>query len=78
MHEERIFRSISFFRNIPREFLGCAAINVSWELNNFTPKITGVPPRVLLMSRMEELVIKINGLRGDLKYYFGGMLDNRG
>ena len=37
-----------------------------------------MPPHVLLMSKMEELMIKFNDLRGDIKTDFGGMLDTRG
>ena len=78
MHDECRFRASCFFRNLPQEFIDCAKISYPWESNEFAPKSTGVPPHVLLMSKMEELMIKFNDLRGDIKTDFGGMLDTRG
>lgn len=49
-----------------------------WESSKFSPKITGVPPHVLLMAKMEELMLKFNTLRVDMKDDFGGILDHRG
>ena len=51
---------------------------VSWNSSQDTPKITGVPPHVLLMSKVEELLQKFSALRVDIKGDIGGMLDIRG
>ena len=66
------------FRDIPQEILDCAVIAYPWNSTESTPKITGVPPHVILMSKMEDLVMKFDKMRGDIKDDFGGMLDKRG
>ena len=78
MHEECRFRASPFFTNIPQEFIECAKVIHPWESSRYSPKITGVPPHVLLMAKMEELMHKFTTLRGDIKTDFDGLLDHRG
>ena len=78
LHSESRFRASVFFRNIPQEIIDCATIAYPWNMTRYTPKITGVPPHVLLMNKMEELLQKFEGIRGDIKDDVGGMLDSRG
>ena len=78
LHTECRFRASSFFRDIPQEFLDCAMIAFPWNSTQDTPKITGVPPHVLLISKVEELLQKFSALRVDIKGDIGGMLDIRG
>ena len=78
MHDECRFRASPFFIDIPQEFMDCSKVIHPWESSKFSPKITGVPPHVLLMAKMEELMLKFNTLRVDMKDDFGGMLDHRG
>ena len=78
LHTECRFRASALFRDIPQEILDCAVIAYPWNATEFTPIITGVPPHVLLMSKMENLLMKFEKIRGDIRDDFGGMLDNRG
>ena len=78
LHTECRFRASALFRDIPQEILDCAVIAYPWNATEFTPIITGVPPHVLLMLKMENLLMKFEKMRGDIKSDFGGMLDNRG
>ena len=45
---------------------------------DYTPKITGVPPHILLMAEMELLKAKFEKLWIDINYDIRGMLDGRG
>ena len=78
LHTQCRFRASALFRDIPQKILDCAVIAYPWNSTEFTPKITGVPPHVLLMSKMENLLIKFDKMRGDIKEDFNGVLDNRG
>ena len=55
LHTECRFRASALFRDIPQEIINCAVITYPWNATEFTPKITGVPPRVLLMLKMENI-----------------------
>ena len=78
LDEECRFRASPFFIDIPQEFLECAKTVNPWEATKFSPKMTGVPPHIIIMAKMEELMLKFNALRVNLKDDFGGMLDCRG
>lgn len=78
LHIESRFRASALFRNIPQEIIDCATIAYPWNITRYTPKITGVPPHVLLINKMKELLQKFEGIRGDIKDDVGGMLDSRG
>ena len=62
LHTECRFRASSFFKDIPQEFLDCAMIAFPWTSTQDTPKITGVPPHVLLMAKVETLLQKFSAL----------------
>ena len=49
-----------------------------WNNTDYTPKITGVPPHVLLVAEMEVLKAKFDNLRLDINDDIKGMLDERG
>lgn len=43
-----------------------------------TPKTTGVPPHVLLISKIEVIILGFRAFRVDIKGNIGGKLDIRG
>ena len=78
MDVECRFQASPFFRDIPQEFIDCAKVAYPWNSTEYTPKVTGVPPHVLLMAKMEELMIRFKELRTDIKCDFDSSLDSRG
>ena len=78
MHVECSFRASLIFRDIPDEFLKIAQVAYPWNSTVDTPKITGVPPHVLLMAELEELKIKFDALQNSIKSDMKDALDERG
>ena len=78
LHEECSFRASLLFRDIPDEFLSIARVAYPWDSTADTPKITGVPPHVLLMAEIEELKIKFQALQIHIKSDMKDALDERG
>lgn len=78
MHVECSFRASLIFREIPDEFLKIAQVAYPWNSTFDTPKITGVPPHVLLMAELEELKIKLDALQMSIKSDMKDALDERG
>ena len=78
MHVECFFRASLIFQDIPDEFLKIAQIDYPWNSTIDTPKITGMPPHVLLMTELEELKIKFDALQMSIKSDIQDALDERG
>ena len=78
LHEECSFRASLIFRDIPDEFVNLARVAYPWDSTVDTPKITGVPPHVLLMAEIEELKIKFDALQVTIKSDMKDALDERG
>ena len=78
LHVECSFRASLIFRDIPDEFLKIAQVAYPWNSTVDTPKITGVPPHVLLMAELEELKIKFDALQNSIKSDMKDALDERG
>ena len=66
------------YRDIPDEFLSIARVAYPWNSTADTPKITDVPPHVLLMAELEELKIKFDALQMHIKSDMKDTLDERG
>ena len=77
LHGECSFRASPFFRNIPQDFIDCARVAYPWDNTKFTLKVTDVPPHVIRMANMEELVKKFHEFCIDIKNYFTSTLDSR-
>ena len=58
MDVECCFQASLFFRGIPQVFIDYAKVTYPWDSTDYTPKVTGVPPHVLLMVNVEELMIR--------------------
>ena len=78
LHEECSFRASSFFKDIPEEFIRLARVAFPWNSTVDTPKLSGVPPHVLLMAEIEELKIKFEALQATIKNDMKAALDERG
>ena len=78
LHEESSFRASLFYKDIPEEFLNVARIAYPWEATSDTPKLTGVPPHVLLMAEIEDLKNKFETLKIAIKGDMKDALDERG
>ena len=78
MDERCIFRSSTFFKGVPDEFLKCARIAYRWDETKFTPKFNGIPPCVTLMAEMEGLRRKFYALIVYIKGDMDDMMDKRG
>ena len=78
LHEECSFRASLIFQDIPDEFLNLARVAYPWDSTVDTPKITGVPPHVLLMAEIEELKKKFDALQVTIRTDMKDALDERG
>ena len=78
LHEESSFWASLFFRDIPDEFLKASRVAFPWDSTSDTPKITGVPPHILIMAEIEDLKIKFQGLQATIKDNMNDALDERG
>ena len=78
LHEESSFRASLFYRDIPDEFLQVARVAFPWDATEDTPKLTGVPPHVVLMAEIEDLKNKFQGLQATIKHDMTDALDERG
>ena len=78
LHKECSLRASLIFRDIPDKFLNIARIAYPWDSTADTPKITGVPPHVLLMAEIEDLKIKFQALQVQIKSDMKDALDERG
>ena len=78
LHVECSFRASLIFRDIPDEFLNIAQVAYPWNSTVDTPKITGVPPHVLLMAELEEIKIIFDALQNSIKNDIKDALDERG
>ena len=78
LHEESTFRASLFYKDIPEEFLKIARIAYPWEATSDTPKLTGIPPHVLLMAEIEEMKNKFEKLNVTFKGDMNDALDERG
>ena len=78
LHKECSLHASLIFRDIPDKFLNIARIAYPWDSTADTPKITGVPPHVLLMAEIEDLKIKFEALQIRIKSDMKDALDERG
>ena len=78
LHTSSSLRLSPFFKDTPSEFTELSKIPYPWNNTDYTPKITGVPPHVLLMAEMELSKAKFEKLRLDINSDIKGMLDERG
>ena len=58
--------------------MNLARVAYPWNSTVDTPKITGVPPHVLLMAELEELKMKFDALQVTIKSDMKDALDERG
>ena len=65
---EILFARALFYRDVPDEFLKVARIAFPWNSTEDTPKLTGIPPHVLLMAEIEDLKNKFQGLQATIKH----------
>ena len=78
MHKLCSFRASLFFRDVPAKLLNVVRVAFPWETTVDTPKLTGVPPRVLLIEEIEDLKIKFMALQARIKTDMKDALDERG
>jgi len=63
----RSFRSSAFFRDIPPEIKALAKTALPWNRSEYTPRISGVPPHVLLLAEFKDLKVKFANLREQIR-----------
>ena len=78
LHQSYSLRVSAFSKDIPSEFTELFKISYPWNNTDYTPKTTGVPPHVLLMTDMELLKAKFENNWIDINSDIKGMLDERG
>ena len=78
LHPFSSLRVLPFFKDISSEFTKLSNILYPWKNTDYTPKITGVPPHVLLMAEVEVLKEKFEKLWLDINYDIKGILYERG
>ena len=65
-------------RDIPDEFIKSSRVAFPWNLTVDTPRLTGVPPHVLLMADIEKLKMKFEALECIMNDIMEKALDRRG
>jgi len=78
LHANSSFRHNIFFKDIPEEFKSLSKTALPWTKTAFTPKLTGVPPHVLLLAEMETLKVKFDSLRTQVSSDINAVLGNNG
>lgn len=78
LQNEYRLRAIPFLYNIAQDFLDCTFIAYLWNRSECTHKVTGVPPHILLISKIDELIHTFQVLHVDIHEFFDGIVDTRG
>ena len=76
--QDNALRASPFFKDIPDSIQTLAKISFPWNKTVDTPKLTGVPPHVLLMAELETLQLKFDQMRTDIKNDMKAIMDERG
>ena len=75
LHPSSSLQVSPFSKDISSEFTELSKILYPWNNTEYTPKITGVTPHVLLMDEMEVLKAKFDNLWLDINYDIKRMLE---
>ena len=71
LHQDSNLRYSPFWveiNNIP--FLEKVVVKYPWKAMSSTPESTGIPPNIVLFSKMEALQLKMQKLKDELKLSF--------
>lgn len=78
LHPQNILRSSAFFKDIPTEFKQLIRTSLPWTKTAYTPKITGIPPHILILAELEMLKRSFSSLRVDIRTDIADALSNTG
>ena len=67
IHQEDILCTSLFFKDIPQDILDYTNIKYPYNSKKYTPKLTGIPPHILVMVEFEELRYKFKELYQSIK-----------
>lgn len=76
-HQQCPFKSSTFFRDVPSNILQSAKVCYPWNKSRNAPNITGIPPHVILLAKVEELESKFERFKNELLEGVQTMLDAR-
>ena len=74
---ECALRASHFFQNIPNDLRECAVVKYPWTKTEYTPRITGIPPHILIMAEMEELKKQVSTINSKFKEDLNTCFDER-
>ena len=70
--------SSPLFLDVPPEIRSLAVVKFPWNKTSDTPKFTGIPPHVLILSDMEKLKVKVVDLEKTIVSDLKDAMDERG
>ena len=74
---ECALRASHFFQNIPNDLRECAVVKYPWTKTEYTPRIPGIPPHILIMAEMEELKKQVSTINSKFKEDLNTCFDER-
>ena len=77
LHPQSLFRNSTFLCNIPDHMRECVKFSYRWDKTRETPQFTGVPPHVILMSKMRDFNMQQKILQDSLGGLFQSVPYNR-
>ena len=71
-------RFAAVFRDIPEDIVKLAQVRYWWNKTEDTPKLTGIPPHVVQLAKLEGLELKVDSLQDSLMKRMEDVMDKRG
>ncbi|KAL7550473.1 LOW QUALITY PROTEIN: hypothetical protein ACHAWF_014863 [Thalassiosira exigua] len=78
LHQECPLRNAAVFRDIPDNIVRCAQVRYSWNKTPDTPKLTGIPPHVVQLAKLEELERTLTAAKDEILTQMRVEMENRG
>ena len=63
IYTQEIDRDHLFYTSIPDDIKQTAVARYPWNATKKTPVFTGLPPHMVIMSKMEEMKVQMAGMR---------------
>ena len=78
LHDECPLRNAAVFRDIPEDITKFAQVRYSWNKTTKTPKLTGIPPHVVQLAKLERLERKVDSMEEKIMKRMKDEMDKRG
>ncbi|KAL7538978.1 hypothetical protein ACHAWF_006258 [Thalassiosira exigua] len=78
LHNACPLRNAAVFRDIPEDIVKLAQVRYSWDSTEDTPKLTGIPPHVVQLAKLEGLERKLATVKDDIISHMKSEMESRG